>query len=981
MEVSKSTALPPARVLCLHGKHQCGEILSQRIRPLAKRLGAAQQRKQSQRQRTPSAELFYPDAPFELPLEEGQTVPMRTWWRRGTVREDWQEALKSLRAFAVEYGPFDGVLGFSQGGAVAAELARLARVTRPAANSSQEVTATSDDMLLGQLKFVVVAGAPMRTGMPFVDDDWGISAETGLPQYTVVVRGIPSVHYAGERDTVVSPGESAALARCFADSLFVKHDAGHVFPSKTPLLGPIEALIEQARVERAHVAATAHSDLVNLQLQNWQKEKGKEKEGKTGPESSASSLETQNLSEEQEQELEALEAIYGDDFKRLALSPARFSVAVRDEESTSNDPVQLIFSLPVGYPELVPCGVRAHQVAAHLEQGRALEAILALKLTDALEQSAQEALGAEAIFPLVEMAKEWLAEMRAEIKSNAGAGTLDLHVDARVLEASGSSAVAKAPNHRGVDAAAAAAAPPATGSSSSAADPSGHGGLVMWQETDGEDFNHTALIKAATEAAASAARKLPNFYEPPRRGRSGAAPWSFTVGLVGKPSVGKSTLFNATVDPAAVEQTAAVAAHPFTTIDPNIGTGYFATQGPAASVGLAVDSEVASCGRAVDGRLLVPMVVKDVAGLVPGAYQGRGKGNVFLNDLNDADVLVHCIDGSGRSDASGVALAQGEGDAPEAEVAWVREEIHRWIYDNVRARWPSLCRRPERLSGMFTGYHCRPALAEEAMRRCGLQISGRRTAMAEALMTWGPAELHLLVAHFLRLRFPILLALNKADLPGAAEHVERVRKTWPHEPSVALSAATEWRLRQWRRAGVVAYVEGAAEVQFVEVGSGGKEVGNGGAAASKSKSHHPTAAERKEVLRVLSELGGTGVLDVFTRAVALKPPLVLFPVRDTESCRGVGADCAKTLATCVLMHPGSTPEDLYSALKGPPLYALAGDYVRAEARSTGGSTQPLKKEQPIPGTVQVICVQTNRKSVWQSSARPQLGAGVDSGHR
>lgn len=45
--------------------------------------------------------------------------------------------------------------------------------------------------------------------------------------------------------------------------------------------------------------------------------------------------------------------------------------------------------------------------------------------------------------------------------------------------------------------------------------------------------------------------------------------------------------------------------------------------------------------------------MKDVAGLVPGACDGRGKGNKFLNDLLDADVLVHVIDVSGETDENG----------------------------------------------------------------------------------------------------------------------------------------------------------------------------------------------------------------------------------------------------------------------------------------------------------------------------------------
>ena len=51
--------------------------------------------------------------------------------------------------------------------------------------------------------------------------------------------------------------------------------------------------------------------------------------------------------------------------------------------------------------------------------------------------------------------------------------------------------------------------------------------------------------------------------------------------------------------------------------------------------------------RDLRGRRLVPCLLKDVAGLVPGAYQGRGKGNKFLDDLTDSDVLVHILDSSG----------------------------------------------------------------------------------------------------------------------------------------------------------------------------------------------------------------------------------------------------------------------------------------------------------------------------------------------
>ncbi len=61
------------------------------------------------------------------------------------------------------------------------------------------------------------------------------------------------------------------------------------------------------------------------------------------------------------------------------------------------------------------------------------------------------------------------------------------------------------------------------------------------------------------------------------------------------------------------------------------------------------------------------------------------------------------------------------------------------------------------------------------------------------------------VATFLAVRFPILLALNKADLPSAAAHISRVRQQMPHECIVAVSAASERWLAGAVRAGQVDY--------------------------------------------------------------------------------------------------------------------------------------------------------------------------------
>jgi ribosome-binding ATPase YchF (GTP1/OBG family) len=177
---------------------------------------------------------------------------------------------------------------------------------------------------------------------------------------------------------------------------------------------------------------------------------------------------------------------------------------------------------------------------------------------------------------------------------------------------------------------------------------------------------------------------------------------------VGKPSAGKSTFFNAATafsrqqgdnegDPELGG--ASMAAHPFTTIDPNIG--YCLIPAPFGSCpedGLSGSkSEYGSThGRDPQGRRFLPVLLKDVAGLVPGAYQGRGRGNQFLNDLCDATVLIHVLDASGTADAQGNTTVAGEDSDftnPLDDLAWIRNELVEWVYSNLMVKWDTIVRK------------------------------------------------------------------------------------------------------------------------------------------------------------------------------------------------------------------------------------------------------------------------------------------------
>ena len=117
------------------------------------------------------------------------------------------------------------------------------------------------------------------------------------------------------------------------------------------------------------------------------------------------------------------------------------------------------------------------------------------------------------------------------------------------------------------------------------------------------------------------------------------------IGLVGKPSVGKSTFFKAATL-AEVE----IASYPFTTIKANHGVGYIKID--------CIDKEFnTQCnpnhGYCINHNRFVSVEIMDVAGLVPGASEGKGLGNQFLDDARQAEVLIHIVDISGSTDIQG----------------------------------------------------------------------------------------------------------------------------------------------------------------------------------------------------------------------------------------------------------------------------------------------------------------------------------------
>jgi len=138
---------------------------------------------------------------------------------------------------------------------------------------------------------------------------------------------------------------------------------------------------------------------------------------------------------------------------------------------------------------------------------------------------------------------------------------------------------------------------------------------------------------------------------------------SLSVGIVGLPNVGKSTLFNALLK----KRVALSANYPFATIEPNIGV-VEVPDGRLAKLAELVKSEE----KMENLPPVVSAVVQfiDIAGLVKGAHQGAGLGNQFLGHIREVDAIIHVL-----RDFNDEGVVREGSEDPKSDQAVVETEL------------------------------------------------------------------------------------------------------------------------------------------------------------------------------------------------------------------------------------------------------------------------------------------------------------------
>ena len=356
------------------------------------------------------------------------------------------------------------------------------------------------------------------------------------------------------------------------------------------------------------------------------------------------------------------------------------------------------------------------------------------------------------------------------------------------------------------------------------------------------------------------------------------------IGLLGKANVGKSTFFSASTD-----NIVNIANYPFTTVKPNLGICHVRIKCVCTEFGVKDNPVHSIC---IDGIRFVPIQIIDVAGLVPGAHEGKGLGNKFLDDARQADALIHVIDISGSTDSEGRPLTPGTGD-PLEDIRFVEKEFDLWLVSITKREGDNMKQLDS--SGLSTTQVLKKRLSGLGVTELAIdKVLNKLNLHNKKIKSWSEQEIFDFCQNIRRIVKPVVIAANKADVSTSQNNLEKIIEKHTHV--TACSSELEMLLRKAVKNGFVHYLPGDNSFEI--------------------KENTQLSDKQRQALEIVANFikkhGSTGVQEIINSACFdLLKKIVVYPVEDESK---LSDKKGNILPEAYLLNEESTAKDLAHAV-------------------------------------------------------------------
>lgn len=285
------------------------------------------------------------------------------------------------------------------------------------------------------------------------------------------------------------------------------------------------------------------------------------------------------------------------------------------------------------------------------------------------------------------------------------------------------------------------------------------------------------------------------------------------IGIIGKPNIGKSSFFKA-----ATMADTEIQNYPFTTIKPNKGMAYVRVDCPAENFFKVKCNP--KHGFCIEGQRFVPFELVDVAGLVPGAAEGKGLGNQFLDDLASVDALIHVIDASGSTNPQGDFVGVGKND-PVKDIQFIEKELDDWYYSIFMRAKKKIDNKLRQIEITKTNLSIEKFIAEHFS---GLNVREEHVVRAlkelkledKSFTEWSDEDFRKFTKKLRLISKPMVIAANKVDIEGSENNIKRIKALFPQYTFISTCALAEIQLRLAEKQKIIKYIPGDSDFTILE---------------------------------------------------------------------------------------------------------------------------------------------------------------------